>query len=1130
MSDSQGEGNVQESEEESEETLLPHDPFLQQGEQRGPFPSPEDQFLSTEEDASGSEMTREDAFEQETTGEDFSEQEMPQDLFIEEEQFEELEEQRFQEDFLQSESERSVLDIKDMPTEEESQTVDIGSKVKEVPEERPPIQNEQKESGGKNVEACSVESSPKMTTNSSETMSNLYSKLSPYFIRWSFGLKKCSGVINLTSPSTFEVFFASAHLGVVYDYRNNSMRFLPGHNFPVTCIASDMTGRWLVTADAGEDTTIIVWDNRFRLPIWTLYNAFPEQGTRCAAISHHGRFLAATNWGFEQVLKFWLWTFGNEDPDGVVNLGADHGIVRHISFDPADDEKFAVTLEKRIVFCEWIPERKTIETCAADVARLKNKLGLFKESLFVDSHRAVTSTSLGQIVVWCDVPFTEAVDYDSPGCVDKKYLKTIKIHKTGINSMRHVDQTIVTASDGMIAFHDQELRLLYWLPKFEPDPILCLSFHLLPRTDDQIDPFSPEFEQVRLSMRSTLEEESFEYFAKEEAGGWETENIKKKSNRKGSQQNYFDINQSKSGIFGERDTTTANLPSDCTIEMRPFLIRDFIFLTSSGKIGYVSHIRRKLKYFLPKSEAPVLSVDCNPLKNHLAVGNAAGRLTLYQFKTKDFLLSVRVADSGVSSLKYSPSGQVLVAGLESGEVLVLDPLLLDVRQTLETANSKVVKICFAPNSRLLAFFDESLGVCLYAENDEHCWVFMGRYNSHYKSICDIHFESDPEEPWAPRLFSLGQDRTLVEYDTKHLERERLKLVSLDRIEQTAVPLCFAWYPKFYDKANFFISNSEFKIKIFDINSRNCFKTTLGPTGDSPIKFMHVIPGWDKQEKKAKMIYATDKHIGIRLLPPTGNPFEGMGMVGHPEKLASIAVSHDQKYLFTTGVNDCTVLMWKINPKAVDIGHQLGGEGLEPFVPLIEGGPNGFLFKEIEDFFYYAQIVHQGEHANLERSVSKYISLCEVPDLIRSLGFYPTDFEVNNMLYELTHIHFEETGELADQVLFDDCVKIYLNYRPVNGILVETISKALLTIADMTDPEEIVVQREELYKALEGRAEAMSHQEVVGYLCILLLPKDEAQPIPSSMPLREFADDVLGIDLGITENHVRDVTHAFEGKI
>lgn len=48
-------------------------------------------------------------------------------------------------------------------------------------------------------------------------------------------------------------------------------------------------------------------------------------------------------------------------------------------------------------------------------------------------------------------------------------------------------------------------------------------------------------------------------------------------------------------------------------------------------------------------------------------------------------------------------------------------------------------------------------------------------------------------------------------------------------------------------------------------------------------------------------------------------------------------------------------MWTIDFKAVDAATEVGGKDLEPYVALIEGGRSGNFWKEIKEYFHYAQI-------------------------------------------------------------------------------------------------------------------------------------------------------------------------------
>ncbi len=47
-------------------------------------------------------------------------------------------------------------------------------------------------------------------------------------------------------------------------------------------------------------------------------------------------------------------------------------------------------------------------------------------------------------------------------------------------------------------------------------------------------------------------------------------------------------------------------------------------------------------------------------------------------------------------------------------------------------------------------------------------------------------------------------------------------------------------------------------------------------------------------------------------------------------------------------------------RALEASSLLGGENLQPFYAMLDGGRDGEFFNELEEYFYYAQIRRQGE--------------------------------------------------------------------------------------------------------------------------------------------------------------------------
>ena len=80
------------------------------------------------------------------------------------------------------------------------------------------------------------------------------------------------------------------------------------------------------------------------------------------------------------------------------------------------------------------------------------------------------------------------------------------------------------------------------------------------------------------------------------------------------------------------------------------------------------------------------------------------------------------------------------------------------------------------------------------------------------------------------------------------------------------------------------------------------------------------------------------------------------------------VSLDGHYVFSSGTGSTVVNVWQVNPATLVASSRLGGEGLDPFLNMLEGGRDGEFLRQLEDYFYFAQIRAQGEDSMESRKV------------------------------------------------------------------------------------------------------------------------------------------------------------------
>jgi hypothetical protein len=147
--------------------------------------------------------------------------------------------------------------------------------------------------------------------------------------------------------------------------------------------------------------------------------------------------------------------------------------------------------------------------------------------------------------------------------------------------------------------------------------------------------------------------------------------------------------------------------------------------------------------------------------------------------------------------------------------------------------------------------DGNCCVCLFKKdylqgdpNKPMEWQFWGKRKTHEKEITSIAFGESLDENGqiSLRLFSIGKDRRLFEYDVYASTMIRgLEVRDCFKVELEAFPTACVWYPKVDTKEDLLLTaNNEYKMKIWNPSTRQSRRTCLGPTyGGEIVKLLHL---------------------------------------------------------------------------------------------------------------------------------------------------------------------------------------------------------------------------------------------------------------------------------------------------
>uniref|UniRef100_A0A672KP15 Cilia- and flagella-associated protein 251 n=1 Tax=Sinocyclocheilus grahami TaxID=75366 RepID=A0A672KP15_SINGR len=264
--------------------------------------------------------------------------------------------------------------------------------------------------------------------------------------------------------------------------------------------------------------------------------------------------------------------------------------------------------------------------------------------------------------------------------------------------------------------------------------------------------------------------------------------------------NEFSLDPIRSISFSKEKPSISDLryPKDCTLDAKPFIIRNFVLSTTHATAVHVNAQINVPQTLLKEHVEPLETVACHPKQPLVAMGSHSGTIKVWDYEHKKAVCSrVFQPHKQIQCITYDPQGFYLAVGFASGALQIVDACTLqsDGKEGLHYSQDSITHLTFSQDSSYLAAAVSRTVTLLRRckEGTQEVWKYQGRHHSHYKPIQDLLFGVDLDSS-QPRLLSLGMDRWLVEYDLQNSGEDGLLILSSERIEQSAVPTCMVWYP------------------------------------------------------------------------------------------------------------------------------------------------------------------------------------------------------------------------------------------------------------------------------------------------------------------------------------------------
>lgn len=257
------------------------------------------------------------------------------------------------------------------------------------------------------------------------------------------------------------------------------------------------------------------------------------------------------------------------------------------------------------------------------------------------------------------------------------------------------------------------------------------------------------------------------------------------------------------------------------------------------------------------------------------------------------------------------------------------------------------------------------------------------------------------------------------------------------------------------------------------------------------------------------------------------------MMAHSKGILKIYPIPNTKCVITLGKGSHTISMWTINTDAVDENNRRGGVGLLPFCRSLPGGPDGWLFREMQALFYYMQIMTSSLDSPEAKQVGNTIAMSEAPDYLRALGYFPSNKAAKDILCELS----DQRPQLAKhlRVTFGELLKVYVNHKPLKGYDIDYMMQSI----SFCSTSDNTVETSDLMDVCCAQGEAMGRVECAMYLRLLLEPDDHMnverfrkksnaeeeilneimQNLPEAFNVHEFLRTLFGLSMNASKELV-----------